>query len=41
MPVGLQIIGQPFAESTVLRVAHAYEQQTESLPAPMVGGNAE
>jgi aspartyl-tRNA(Asn)/glutamyl-tRNA(Gln) amidotransferase subunit A len=24
-----------------LRVAHAYEQQTESLPAPMVGGNAE
>lgn len=26
LPVGLQIIGKPFDESTVLRVAHAYEQ---------------
>lgn len=29
LPVGLQIIGQPFDESTILRVAHAYEQQTD------------
>lgn len=29
LPVGLQIIGKAFDESTVLRVAHAYEQNTE------------
>jgi aspartyl-tRNA(Asn)/glutamyl-tRNA(Gln) amidotransferase subunit A len=29
MPVGLQIMGKHFNESAVLRVAHAYEQQTE------------
>jgi len=29
LPVGLQIIGNAFAESSVLRVAHAYEQHTE------------
>jgi aspartyl-tRNA(Asn)/glutamyl-tRNA(Gln) amidotransferase subunit A len=29
MPMGLQIVGRPFAEETVLRVAHAYEQNTE------------
>lgn len=29
MPVGLQIIGKPFDESTVLRAAHAFEQHTE------------
>jgi aspartyl-tRNA(Asn)/glutamyl-tRNA(Gln) amidotransferase subunit A len=28
LPIGLQIAGQPFDEATVLRVAHAYEQQT-------------
>jgi aspartyl-tRNA(Asn)/glutamyl-tRNA(Gln) amidotransferase subunit A len=26
LPIGLQIIGRPFAEQTVLNVAHAYEQ---------------
>ena len=26
LPVGLQIIGKPFDEETVLRLAHAYEQ---------------
>ncbi len=26
LPVGLQIIGKPFGEATVLRVAHAYER---------------
>jgi aspartyl-tRNA(Asn)/glutamyl-tRNA(Gln) amidotransferase subunit A len=29
MPIGLQIIGKAFDESTILRVAHAYEQNTE------------
>ena len=29
MPMGLQIVGRPFAEETILRVAHAYEQATE------------
>jgi aspartyl-tRNA(Asn)/glutamyl-tRNA(Gln) amidotransferase subunit A len=29
MPIGMQIIGKRFDESTVLRVAHAYEQATE------------
>lgn len=29
LPVGLQIIGKPFDEATVLRVAYAYEQATQ------------
>ncbi|MDP7588131.1 MAG: amidase [Dehalococcoidia bacterium] len=29
MPMGLQIVGRPFAEETVLKVAHAYEQNTD------------
>ncbi|WP_027094524.1 Asp-tRNA(Asn)/Glu-tRNA(Gln) amidotransferase subunit GatA [Cohnella thermotolerans] len=29
LPVGLQIIGKPFDEATVLRAAHAFEGQTE------------
>ncbi len=28
LPVGLQIVGRPFEEETVLRVAHAFEQAT-------------
>jgi aspartyl-tRNA(Asn)/glutamyl-tRNA(Gln) amidotransferase subunit A len=28
LPIGLQIIGKPFDESTILRVAHAYELNT-------------
>jgi aspartyl-tRNA(Asn)/glutamyl-tRNA(Gln) amidotransferase subunit A len=28
MPVGLQIVGRPFEEETVLRTAHAYERAT-------------
>ena len=26
LPVGLQLLGRPFGEETMLRVAHAYEQ---------------
>jgi aspartyl-tRNA(Asn)/glutamyl-tRNA(Gln) amidotransferase subunit A len=26
LPIGLQILGKPFDENTVLRTAHAYEQ---------------
>jgi aspartyl-tRNA(Asn)/glutamyl-tRNA(Gln) amidotransferase subunit A len=29
LPIGLQIIGKPFAEAEVLRVAHAYEHSTD------------
>ena len=29
LPIGLQIAAAPFAESTVLALAHAYEQETE------------
>ena len=29
MPMGLQIVGKPFDEETVLKVAHAYEQNTD------------
>lgn len=29
LPVGLQILGKPFEEETILRVAYAYEQNTE------------
>jgi aspartyl-tRNA(Asn)/glutamyl-tRNA(Gln) amidotransferase subunit A len=28
LPIGLQILGQPFGEETILRLAHAYEQTT-------------
>jgi aspartyl-tRNA(Asn)/glutamyl-tRNA(Gln) amidotransferase subunit A len=29
LPIGVQVIGRPFGEVTILRVAHAYEQATE------------
>ncbi|MBC7188646.1 Asp-tRNA(Asn)/Glu-tRNA(Gln) amidotransferase subunit GatA [Candidatus Aerophobetes bacterium] len=29
LPVGLQILGKPFDEGTILRIAYAYEQNTE------------
>ena len=28
LPIGLQVVGRPFAEDTVMKVAHAYEQAT-------------
>jgi aspartyl-tRNA(Asn)/glutamyl-tRNA(Gln) amidotransferase subunit A len=29
LPIGLQLLGKPFGEETILRVAHAYERSTE------------
>ena len=29
LPIGLQIIAKPFAEETILKIAHAYQQVTE------------
>jgi aspartyl-tRNA(Asn)/glutamyl-tRNA(Gln) amidotransferase subunit A len=28
LPIGLQLLGKPFGEETLLQVAHAYEQAT-------------
>jgi aspartyl-tRNA(Asn)/glutamyl-tRNA(Gln) amidotransferase subunit A len=39
MPIGLQIIGKPFDEATVLRVADAFERNTEwHLKYPPIAG---
>ncbi|MBF8376760.1 Asp-tRNA(Asn)/Glu-tRNA(Gln) amidotransferase subunit GatA [Alicyclobacillus mali] len=38
LPVGLQLIGRPFDEATILRVAHAYEQVRDfAWPKPVLG----
>ena len=29
LPIGLQLLGRPFGEETILKIAHAYEQGTE------------
>jgi aspartyl-tRNA(Asn)/glutamyl-tRNA(Gln) amidotransferase subunit A len=29
LPVAMQLIARPFAEATLLRVAHAYQQETD------------
>src|SRR5712692_9792340 len=29
LPIGLQVVGKPFEESTVLRIGHAYQQLTD------------
>ena len=29
LPIGLQLIGKPFAEGEILRIGHAYQQATE------------
>jgi aspartyl-tRNA(Asn)/glutamyl-tRNA(Gln) amidotransferase subunit A len=42
LPIGLQISGPSFAESTVLALAHAYEQATEwHLRRPPLGNGAQ
>lgn len=41
LPVGLQLIGKHFAEASLLRVAHAFEQQTDyHKQFPVLGGKA-
>ena len=41
LPVGMQLIGRPFAEATLLRVAHAYQQVTDwHLRRPELAGLA-
>jgi aspartyl-tRNA(Asn)/glutamyl-tRNA(Gln) amidotransferase subunit A len=38
LPVGLQLLGQPFQEAQLLQIAHAYEQSTEWHKArPVIG----
>ncbi len=29
LPIGLQLVGKPFEESMILRIAHAYQQLTD------------
>ena len=29
LPIGLQLLGKPFGEETILQLAHAYEQSTD------------
>jgi aspartyl-tRNA(Asn)/glutamyl-tRNA(Gln) amidotransferase subunit A len=29
LPIGLQVVGKPFEEATILRIAHAYQQLTD------------
>jgi Asp-tRNA(Asn)/Glu-tRNA(Gln) amidotransferase A subunit family amidase len=43
LPLGMQILGRPFEESTILRIGHAYEQATEwhrCRPALVAGAEA-
>ncbi|MCL4787253.1 MAG: Asp-tRNA(Asn)/Glu-tRNA(Gln) amidotransferase subunit GatA [Verrucomicrobia bacterium] len=40
LPIGLQVLGKPFGEATILRIAHAYEQSTDwrkEKPQPVSG----
>ena len=34
LPIGVQLIGRPFAEATILQLAYAYEQATRWRKAP-------
>jgi len=43
LPLGMQILGRPFGETTILRIGHAYERATEwhtRRPALMPGAEA-
>jgi len=36
LPIGLQLVGRAFDETTLLRAAHAFEENSEPLPKPHV-----
>jgi len=40
LPAGLMIIGRRFADATVLRVAHTYEQAVGGFAVPPVAASA-
>jgi aspartyl-tRNA(Asn)/glutamyl-tRNA(Gln) amidotransferase subunit A len=42
LPLGMQVVGRPFGETTILRVGHAYERATEwhTRRPPLVRGGA-
>jgi aspartyl-tRNA(Asn)/glutamyl-tRNA(Gln) amidotransferase subunit A len=40
VPVGLQLVGRPFDEATMLRAARALEREIGPLPAPPIGAAA-
>ncbi|HUG36720.1 MAG TPA: amidase [Candidatus Limnocylindrales bacterium] len=43
LPLGMQILGRPFGEATILRIGHAYEQATDwhsRRPTLVAGGEA-
>ena len=44
LPIGLQLLGKPFGEATLLKIAHAYEQSTswhKARPPLAAGGGAD
>lgn len=41
LPIGLQVVGKPFEEATVLRIAHAYQQLTDWHRRELSGGDNE
>jgi aspartyl-tRNA(Asn)/glutamyl-tRNA(Gln) amidotransferase subunit A len=40
LPVGLQLVGRPFDEATLLRAARALERERGAFPAPPLGEGA-
>ncbi|HYT59395.1 MAG TPA: Asp-tRNA(Asn)/Glu-tRNA(Gln) amidotransferase subunit GatA [Haliangiales bacterium] len=41
LPIGLQLLGKPLGEETILKIAHAYEQSTEwHLEKPVLRGDS-
>jgi aspartyl-tRNA(Asn)/glutamyl-tRNA(Gln) amidotransferase subunit A len=41
MPIGLQIVGKPYEDAKVLRIAHAYQMSTQWIDRLLVVGGAE
>ena len=36
LPYGMQIIGRPFSEALLLRIATAFEQRSDAIPPPPI-----